>query len=68
VDVSSLEIGDSIHVKDLQLAPGIKILTDPLVTIVNVVPPIEEKAAGEEAEASGEVEVVAKKGKAKEEA
>ena len=68
VDVSSLEIGDSIHVRDLQLAPGIKILTDPLVTIVNVVPPIEEKAAGEAAEAAGEVEVVAKKGKAKEEA
>jgi large subunit ribosomal protein L25 len=68
VDVSSLEIGDSIHVRDLSLAPGIKILTDPQVTIVNVVPPIEEKAAGEGAEAAGEVEVVAKKGKAKEEA
>lgn len=68
VDVSSLEIGDSIHVRDLQLATGIKILTDPLVTIVNVVPPMEEKPAAGEAEATGEVEVVAKKGKAKEEA
>jgi large subunit ribosomal protein L25 len=67
VDVSSLEIGDAIHVQDLQLAPGIKVLTDPQVTIVNVVPPLEEKPAGGEAEASGEVEVVAKKGKVKEE-
>ncbi|MBI5585873.1 MAG: 50S ribosomal protein L25/general stress protein Ctc [Deltaproteobacteria bacterium] len=68
VDVNALEIGDSIHVRDLQLAPGIKILTDPLVTIVNVVPPMEEKPVEGAAEASGEVEVVAKKGKAKEEA
>jgi hypothetical protein len=55
-------------VQELQLAPGIKVLTDPQVTIVNVVPPVEEKPAGGEAEASGEVEVVAKRGKAKEEA
>jgi large subunit ribosomal protein L25 len=68
VDVSSLDIGDAIHVQELQLAPGIKVLTDPQVTIVNVVPPVEEKPAGGEAEASGEVEVVAKRGKAKEEA
>jgi large subunit ribosomal protein L25 len=66
VDVSSLEIGDAIHVQDLHLAPGIKVLTDPQVTIINVVPPFEEKPAGGEGEASAEVEVVTKKGKAKE--
>jgi large subunit ribosomal protein L25 len=67
VDVSSLEIGDSIHVRDLQLPEGIKVLSDPQMTLISVVPPVEEKAAPaaeEAAEAGPEVEV-AKKGKAK---
>ena len=46
VDVSSLMIGDSIHVKDIQ-AGKFKILVDPNVTIATVVPPVveEEKVA-----------------------
>ena len=63
LDVSSLEIGDSIHVQDLNLAEGITVLSDPRLTLVTVVAPVEEKAATPE---GGEEAVeVAKKGKAK---
>lgn len=45
VDVSSLMIGDSIHVRDIQ-AGKFKILVDPSMTIATVVPPaVEEKVA-----------------------
>jgi large subunit ribosomal protein L25 len=45
VDVSLLNIGDSIHVKDIQ-AGKFKILVDSNVTIATVVPPaVEEKVA-----------------------
>jgi large subunit ribosomal protein L25 len=68
VDVSALDIGDSIHVEDIQLPEGVRILSDAHLTLVTVVPPIEEKPAAEEPAASAEVEVAAKKGKAKAEA
>lgn len=42
VDVSPLDIGDSIHVRDITV-DKIKILTDPDQTIVTVVPPVVEK-------------------------
>jgi large subunit ribosomal protein L25 len=35
VDVSSLKIGDSILVKDLQVAAGVKILSDPETTVIS---------------------------------
>ena len=64
IDVSALEIGDSIHVEDLQLAEGIEVLSDPRHTLVTVVQPLEEKV--EAKEGSGEpVEVATKKGKGK---
>ena len=67
VDISSLEIGDSIHVRDLQLDTG-KIVTDPGRNIVTVVAPavFEEEKPVEEEEAE-EPEVV-EKGKKEEEA
>jgi large subunit ribosomal protein L25 len=42
VDVSHLEIGDSIHVEDIQVEKA-RILTDLQVTIATVVPPVVEK-------------------------
>ena len=57
VDVSRLEIGDSIHVRDLEIPEGVEILNDPDVSIVSVVAPavIEEEApAEEELEVEGE--------------
>ncbi len=55
VDVSSLEIGGSIHVRDLEVPEGAAILNDPDVSIVSVVAPVivEEEVAAEEAEAEG---------------
>jgi len=67
VDVSALNIGDSVHVGVISL-PGVTILTDPEVTVATVVPPtvqVEEKpaeeaaAVAEGAEAT-EPEVIAK--------
>lgn len=65
VDVSTLGIGDSFHVQDLKLPEGIRILSDAQLTLITVVPPVEEKTAPGEAAAGSEVEVVTKKGKAK---
>ena len=55
VDVSNLEIGDSIHVRDLAIPEGVEILNDPDVSIVSVVAPavVEEEVAAEEEGAEG---------------
>lgn len=56
VDVSKLDIGDSIHVNEISL-PGIKLLEHPDVAIVGVTPPEKEEeapaAASETAEKAG---------------
>lgn len=49
IDVSSLDIGDSIHLKDMQLPPGIKVLEDVDLTIATVLAPTVEKEVAEEA-------------------
>ncbi len=48
IDVSSLKIGDSVHVKDLRLEKA-KILTEANFTIATVVPPVAEEKKVEEA-------------------
>jgi large subunit ribosomal protein L25 len=47
VDVSSLKIGDSIHVQDIQ-TEKVKILSDANLTIATVVPPVVEEKVVEE--------------------
>lgn len=42
-DISKLEIGQSIHVKDIHVGEGIEVLTTPDEIIVNVVAPAVEK-------------------------
>jgi large subunit ribosomal protein L25 len=68
-DVSALNIGDSIHVRDLSV-PNVEILADPDATVATVVPPtvMEEKPAEAVATeaAPAEPEVIAK-GKKEEE-
>ena len=56
LDVSALEIGDSLHVRDIAIAEGVEILNDPDVTVLSVVAPvaIEEEAPAEEAGEEGE--------------
>lgn len=69
LDISKLEIGQSIHVSDLKLEEGIKILSDPHEVIVNVVAAVEEAAApaAEAVEAVAAEPEVVKKGKKEEE-
>lgn len=69
VDVSGLETGKSIHVSDLSIGEGIKILSDPGELIATVTAPIVEEVAAPAAAAPAEVvepEVI-KKGKKEEE-
>lgn len=68
VDISGLEIGQSIHVRDLKLGEGIKVLTNPDEVIVNIVAPVVEEVAPAEVAAPEitEPEVI-KKGKKEEE-
>jgi large subunit ribosomal protein L25 len=53
VDVSELEVGQSLHVRDIKVLEGVEILNDPDVSIVSVVAPavVEEEAPAEEEEA-----------------
>ncbi|MCX8116458.1 MAG: 50S ribosomal protein L25/general stress protein Ctc [Desulfobacterota bacterium] len=68
IDVSPLKIGDSIHVRDVQLAKG-RILSDPNLTIATVVPPVTEEKKAEEGvpEAGAAAEVKEKEAKEKKE-
>ncbi|HAH19859.1 MAG: 50S ribosomal protein L25/general stress protein Ctc [Omnitrophica WOR_2 bacterium GWF2_43_52] len=65
VDVSDLKIGDSLHIKDIRLPQGVKVLNDPESVVLAVVTPTKEvPAAGEEAaagEAKAEPEVIKEK-------
>jgi large subunit ribosomal protein L25 len=57
IDVSELEVGQSIHVRDIKVLEGVEILNDPDGSIISVVAPavVEEEApAEEEVEGEGE--------------
>jgi len=54
IDVSALEVGDSLHVRDLPLPEGVELRSDPDLSVVSVVSP-----AAEEAEAPEEEEAAA---------
>ena len=67
IDITDLDIGDSIHIDDIPLADGIEIPSDVNFTVANVLSPkveeVEEEAEEEleeaEAEAEGEAEEAA---------
>jgi large subunit ribosomal protein L25 len=67
VDVSHLEINDYIRVKNLPVDPKVKILSDPEVVIVTIVPPVKEEVVEVAPVAPAEPEVI-RKGKVAEEA
>ncbi len=69
IDISGLEIGQSLRVSDLKLGEGIKVLNDPEKVIINIIAPAVEEAAPAEVAPAPEVaepEVI-KKGKKEEE-
>jgi large subunit ribosomal protein L25 len=49
VDVTALDIGDSLHVSDLKAPPGVEIVYETDYSVVTVVPPTVEKAPAVEA-------------------
>jgi large subunit ribosomal protein L25 len=65
VDVTSLTIGHPLHVADLQLPEGVKVLDDPTATVVLVSAPkvTAEDTAADAAAAAGDEPEVVKKGK-----
>jgi large subunit ribosomal protein L25 len=60
VDISHLEVGDSIHVADLIVKDGVDILTDQKTALATIVAPMAEEVAEEVAEAEVEAEEEAK--------
>jgi large subunit ribosomal protein L25 len=53
VDVSNLEIGDSIHVRDIKLPNGVAAKDQPELTVFSVLAPtVEEEPLAPEAEAA----------------
>jgi large subunit ribosomal protein L25 len=60
VDVTALNVGDSIHVRDLQLPAGVKVLADPDASVVVVAAPKVNAtdAAADAAAAAAEPEVL----------
>jgi large subunit ribosomal protein L25 len=56
IDVSALELGDSIHVRDIALPAGVELVSDADLTVVSVVAPAkpEEEPVAAEAAAEGE--------------
>lgn len=54
LDVSGLQIGDSVTVGDLSAPAGVAIVTDPETVVASVVPPTVEAAPEPDEEAEGE--------------
>ena len=55
VDVTSLDIGDSIHIGDVDMGDKVRVLADTGLTVVTVVPPtVEEELPEEELEEAEE--------------
>jgi len=63
VDVSSLKIGDSVHIKDLKFPSNIKVLNDQEAIVLSVAAPIKEEVPVEpvEGEEQKEPEVIKEK-------
>ena len=65
VDVAQLKIGDSVHVRDLSLPGGVRVINDPDSLVFSLEPPIKEEeivaAVPAEGEAPAEPEVIKKK-------
>ncbi len=63
VDVTQLKIGDSVHIKDLKMPSGVKILNDPDSIVLSVAAPMKEEVPVEavEGEVKQEPEVIREK-------
>ncbi len=68
VKVQGLQIGQAIHVKELEIPAGVTVLNNPDAIVVRVVQPIIVEVAATEAAAVAEPEVIKKEKKAADEA
>ena len=64
VDVSNMEVGDVIHVRDLALPPGVSLVSDPDLGVVHVALPAAEEEAPVAAAAEGAAAAPAAAGEA----
>jgi len=63
IDVAGLDIGDSVHVRDIPVSEGIRILDDSARVVASVSAPAAEEVVAPAEEAPAEPEVVGKKEK-----
>jgi large subunit ribosomal protein L25 len=56
VDVSNMKMGDAVHVKDLKLPAGVKILNDPEAAVLSIAEPMKEGVSAEAAEGEAPLE------------
>ncbi len=61
IDVSSLDIGDYVNIKDLTIPSGVKVVNHPEERVVTVLHPTKIEEEVEEEEVEEEVEVIGKK-------
>lgn len=63
VDINGLKIGDSIHIKDIKVPEGVKIINDPEAIVVSIAAPVKEEVpvAPVEGEVKAEPEVIREK-------
>lgn len=61
VDVSSLGIGQAVHIKDIKVPPGVQVLNDPELIAMIVKPPKVQAPVEEVAEGAAEPELIRKK-------
>ena len=62
VDISGLNIGDAVHVRDLKLPKGVTVLNDEELTVVSVAAPtVEEEPEPSTAPADAQPEVISEK-------
>lgn len=62
VDVSGLDMGDSLHVRDIRLPEGIRTTQDPNQTVALVAAPVVKETKAEEEATEGEGEAAGKEG------
>ncbi len=61
VDISALEIGHSVHVKDLKIPAGVNVLSDAERIVISVTAPMEEEVVEKVEEEVSEPEVIKQK-------
>ncbi len=67
VDISGLEIDDTIHIEDIALPEGVRTTHDPMEVVVTVTSPEEESIGEETEEEMTEPELIGGRGKEEEE-